>query len=243
MRIFELKKVRVSEIFGPTVQGEGPLIGKPTVFVRTGGCDYRCNWCDTLYAVLPKHSKEWIKMGDDQIINEVNKLSNNNPILISLSGGNPAMHNLENIIQLGKKFGHTFALETQGSIAREWFKELDYLLLSPKPPSSGEEVDWKKFDDCLNMSKSSTTYLKIVIFDDEDYDFAKSVSEKYKFLPCYLQVGNPIYPDGENNIKDLNATLMENYRWLIEKTSNDNWFNATILPQIHVLTWGTIRGV
>ena len=53
-----MKKVRVSEIFGPTVQGEGPLIGKPTVFVRTGGCDYRCNWCDTLYAVLPKHSKE-----------------------------------------------------------------------------------------------------------------------------------------------------------------------------------------
>ena len=116
MRIFELKKVRVSEIFGPTVQGEGPLIGKPTVFVRTGGCDYRCNWCDTLYAVLPKHSKEWIKMDDDQIINEVNKLCNNNPILISLSGGNPAMHNLENIIQLGKKFGHTFALENRGQL-------------------------------------------------------------------------------------------------------------------------------
>jgi len=235
--------IRISEIFGPTVQGEGPLIGKPTVFVRTGGCDYRCNWCDTLYAVLPKHSKEWIKMDDQQIINEVNKLSNNNPILISLSGGNPAMHNLEKVIKIGKKIGHTFALETQGSLPREWFKFLDYLLLSPKPPSSGEEVDWSKFDSCLEMSKGSNPYLKIVIFDDIDYEFAKKVSEKYDNLPCYLQVGNPIYPDGENNIKDLNATLMEKYRWLIEKTSKDNWFNATILPQIHVLTWGTIRGV
>ena len=36
-------KIRVSEIFGPTIQGEGVLIGLPTVFVRTGGCDYRCS--------------------------------------------------------------------------------------------------------------------------------------------------------------------------------------------------------
>ena len=34
-------EIRVSEIFGPTIQGEGVLIGLPTVFVRTGGCDYR----------------------------------------------------------------------------------------------------------------------------------------------------------------------------------------------------------
>jgi len=47
--------VRISEIFGPTIQGEGPLIGRPTVFVRTAGCDYRCARCDTLYAVLPEY--------------------------------------------------------------------------------------------------------------------------------------------------------------------------------------------
>jgi 7-carboxy-7-deazaguanine synthase len=49
------ESILISEIFGPTVQGEGPLVGRPTVFVRTGGCDYRCAWCDTLYAVLPEH--------------------------------------------------------------------------------------------------------------------------------------------------------------------------------------------
>ena len=43
--------IRISEIFGPTIQGEGALIGQPTVFVRTGGCDYRCAWCDSLHAV------------------------------------------------------------------------------------------------------------------------------------------------------------------------------------------------
>jgi 7-carboxy-7-deazaguanine synthase len=53
------ERIRISEIFGPTIQGEGPLIGRPTVFVRTGGCDYRCSWCDTLYAVLPEYRDEW----------------------------------------------------------------------------------------------------------------------------------------------------------------------------------------
>jgi 7-carboxy-7-deazaguanine synthase len=50
--------IRISEIFGPTIQGEGPLIGRPTVFVRTAGCDYRCTWCDTLYAVLLEYHDE-----------------------------------------------------------------------------------------------------------------------------------------------------------------------------------------
>ena len=35
--------LRIAEIFGPTIQGEGALIGEPTVFVRAGGCDYRCS--------------------------------------------------------------------------------------------------------------------------------------------------------------------------------------------------------
>lgn len=45
------RDIRVSEIFGPTIQGEGALIGEPTVFVRTGGCDYRCVWYNTMHTV------------------------------------------------------------------------------------------------------------------------------------------------------------------------------------------------
>src|SRR5438105_206992 len=43
----------VIEVFGPTVQGEGPDAGRPAYFVRFGGCDYRCSWCDSMYAVEP----------------------------------------------------------------------------------------------------------------------------------------------------------------------------------------------
>jgi hypothetical protein len=51
-----------AEIFGPTIQGEGPFIGRPTVFVRPASCDSRCNWCDTLYAVLREYRDEWLKI-------------------------------------------------------------------------------------------------------------------------------------------------------------------------------------
>ena len=65
------ERIRISEIFGPTIQGEGPLIGRPTVFVRTGGCDYRCTWCDTLYAVLPAYRNEWAFMTPADIMARV----------------------------------------------------------------------------------------------------------------------------------------------------------------------------
>ena len=77
------ERARISEIFGPTIQGEGPLIGRPTVFVRTAGCDYRCTWCDTLYAVLPEYHDEWVLMTPPQIIARVNELAGGDPVLVS----------------------------------------------------------------------------------------------------------------------------------------------------------------
>ncbi|MDH5410694.1 MAG: 7-carboxy-7-deazaguanine synthase QueE, partial [Alphaproteobacteria bacterium] len=187
--------IKISEIFGPTVQGEGPLIGKPTVFVRTGGCDYRCTWCDTLYAVLPEHGKDWRAMEPGEILAEVSELSDGQPILITLSGGNPAMQKLGPLIDLGHARGFTFALETQGSISRDWFARLDWLFLSPKPPSSGETVDWDKFDDCVAAAGGVKTALKVAIFDEADYEFARAAAARHPALPVYLQVGNPAYPE------------------------------------------------
>lgn len=41
--------IPVLEIFGPTIQGEGMVIGQKTMFVRTAGCDYSCSWCDSKF--------------------------------------------------------------------------------------------------------------------------------------------------------------------------------------------------
>jgi 7-carboxy-7-deazaguanine synthase len=241
------RTVMVSECFGPTVQGEGALIGKPTVFVRTGGCDNRCSWCDSLYAVLPEYKSEWTPMTAEQIMLEVRRLSGDKPILVTLSGGNPALQPLEELIALGHTQGYTFALETQGSVAQPWFAKLDYLTLSPKPPSSKQATRWERLDRCISYAQNkqgemeTQICLKIVIFDDTDFAYARYVASRYPTLPLYLQAGNhtPPHIAQEIDIPGIVARL----DWLIGRVTAEQWYSAIVLPQLHTLLWGNKRGV
>jgi 7-carboxy-7-deazaguanine synthase len=241
------ESILISEIFGPTVQGEGPLVGRPTVFVRTGGCDYRCAWCDTLYAVLPEHRREWILMTPAEIGRRIDDLASNDPVLVTVSGGNPALQPLAPLIELGHAKGHTFALETQGSVSSPWFTKLDWLILSPKPPSSLMVTDWDTLDACVNVGEQGPhRALKIVIFDEADYHYARTIAARYSTLPIYLQVGNPT--PLKNPARPLSDEaeiddLLARFRWLVGRVIADRWFAATVLPQLHVLAWGNKRGV
>ena len=231
--------IRISEIFGPTIQGEGALIGQPTVFVRTGGCDYRCTWCDTLHAVDSEFRYEWAPMSAEEIMDEVKKLSGEKPLMVSLSGGNPAIQPLKSLIDLGHEKDYRFALETQGSIAQDWFADLDVLTLSPKPPSSEMETDWDAFDACLEAAQDKPEIaLKIVVFDETDYKYAQEAAQRYPDLKLYLQPGNH-QVDGAAETEALN----ERMRWIVEKVQQDKWFDAHVLPQLHVMLWGNQKGV
>lgn len=241
------EQIRISEIFGPTIQGEGPLIGRPTVFVRTAGCDYRCAWCDTLYAVLPDYHDEWTYMTASEILARVNGLAAKQGVLISLSGGNPALQPLDELCTLARLNGHSLAMETQGSVARSWFAKLDWLILSPKPPSSGMTTDWNALGACVEAAGvRPCCVLKIVIFDEVDYAYARTAASHYPDLKIYLQVGNPapLVASGKPmpEAADL-GELLKRLRWLASRTIADRWFNATVLPQLHVLAWGNKRGV
>ncbi|WP_375553851.1 7-carboxy-7-deazaguanine synthase QueE [Roseovarius mucosus] len=236
--------IRVSEIFGPTIQGEGALIGQPTVFVRTGGCDYRCSWCDSLHAVELAYRETWVPMSAEVVLAEVARLSGGRPIMVTLSGGNPAIQPLGALIDLGHARGYRFAMETQGSVARDWFAALDMLVLSPKPPSSGMEVDWALFDDCVAAAKGAASVLKIVVFDEADYEWARAVAGRYPQLPFYLQPGNHTPPPPEDDAATVDqAGIDARMRWLVERVTGDRWFDAKVLPQLHVMLWGNKRGV
>lgn len=236
-----MTQLRIAEIFGPTVQGEGALIGEPTVFVRTGGCDYRCTWCDSLHAVDPSYRQTWAAMETNAVWAEIRRLSNGLALTVSLSGGNPAIQDFAPLIAMGHEQGYRFACETQGSIAKPWFADLDTLVLSPKPPSSEEVVDWNAFDACLKAAKDAgRVVMKIVIFDDADYAWARAAAEKYPELPLYLQPGNL---DVDLDVPVDPQRLADKLLWLVDKTINDNWFEPRVLPQLHVLLWGNKRGV
>jgi len=228
--------VSVCEIFGPTIQGEGALIGLPTVFVRTGGCDYRCSWCDSAFAVDGAFRHLWQKMSSAAIFDQVKSLSGGKPLMVSLSGGNPALQPLEELIQLGLATGYRFAMETQGSIARPWFSLLSMLTLSPKPPSSGMQTDWQKLEECIIAAETAPVSLKLVVHDEEDYRFARHTAARFPQLPVYLQ------PCNLEIVTDETSVSVEALRRLTARVLADAWYEARVLPQLHVLLWGNKRG-
>ncbi|MCK4710151.1 MAG: 7-carboxy-7-deazaguanine synthase QueE [Gammaproteobacteria bacterium] len=230
------QNIRISEIFGPTIQGEGHLIGQPTVFVRTGGCDFRCEWCDTLYAVEPEFKDQWKLYSAEEILHQVEILSQA-PLLITLSGGNPALQPLGELIALGHDAGYQFSIETQGSVAKNWFSQLDHLVLSPKPPSSGMTNDWSQVSKCLELANTAEKVFKIVVKDEVDYQFAKEVHKLYPSYPVTLQACNT-HQQAPQTINDI----LERQRWLTERVCEDHWYQARVLPQLHTLLWGNTPG-
>ncbi|PID45768.1 MAG: 7-carboxy-7-deazaguanine synthase QueE [Proteobacteria bacterium] len=232
-----MSQLVISEIFGPTIQGEGALVGKPTVFVRSGGCDYRCRWCDTLYAVEKKYRPEWQTLSTAAVWERIQTLSPT-PILITLSGGNPALQDFAELIATGHAAGYDFAMETQGSIAKSWFSHIDYLTLSPKPPSSGMKTRWELFERCVSLAKTPQAIsIKLVIADTADFNWAWDVRQRYPQFNYYLQ---------PCNLQAGEATLEQNLqstRELIEQVVAAGWHQATVLPQLHNLLWGNQRGV
>lgn len=244
--------MRISEIFGPTIQGEGATIGTPTVFVRTGGCDYRCSWCDTPHAVLPEHRKEWESMLPAEVMFHVVALSKGQPLLITLSGGNPAIQpyqEMVDLIRLAHNQDYTVTMETQGSVPRGWMRQLDFLTVSPKPPSSGMPTDWGILDEVLTIGPAGATSLKVVVMrSDEDpeieladLDYAQRIYEKYDgTYPIFFQVGNAEYRPDDVPDRDV---LLSTLEWLYERVIERELLNARVLPQLHTLLWGNTKGV
>ncbi|MED3645726.1 7-carboxy-7-deazaguanine synthase QueE [Halalkalibacterium halodurans] len=236
-----MKRIPVMEIFGPTVQGEGMVIGQKTMFVRTGGCDYSCSWCDSAFT-WDGSLKATLRTADE-IIAKLEEIGGERFSHVTISGGNPALH--KGIGELVDKLhdkGIRVALETQGSLWQDWFLKIDDLTISPKPPSSQMKTDFTKLDQIIERLDTKQMSLKVVVFNDEDFRYAEYVHERYPHVPFFLQVGNEDTVTGDNDL--LIRTLLDRYEWLINKATDSTIMNdAKILPQLHTLVWGNKRGV
>lgn len=84
----------ITEIFGPTIQGEGPLIGQKCIFIRFYGCDYKCKFCDQ-----KRNQISTIYMPINKIIEKILILSKETKKVI-LTGGNPCIQDQNLMTQL-----------------------------------------------------------------------------------------------------------------------------------------------
>lgn len=244
---FILSKVPVIEIFGPTIQGEGMVVGQKTMFVRTAGCDYSCSWCDSAFTWDGSGKHLISQMTADEIWAELKSLGGNRFSFVTISGGNPVLlRNLESLIAILKENEIQIGVETQGSKWQEWLYEIDELTISPKPPSSGMVTDYSMLSEIIeklnNRNSNQHISMKIVVFNEEDYAYAKDIHLRYPTIPFYLQVGNDAITESEN--EQLISHLLKKYEALIDKVVADEELrNVKVLPQLHTLVWGNKRGV
>lgn len=233
----------VVELFGPTIQGEGPDAGRPAYFVRFGGCDYRCSWCDSMHAVEPDLVRAVERLSTADVIARLRDRPSG-PDLVVLSGGNPALFELGQLVEKLQHQGMQVAVETQGSVWRDWLGQVNRLVVSPKGPSSGmlnsKHADqFRAFMDRA-CSVGVSLALKIVIFDSEDLEWTREIATCYSELPLYLSAGTDVGLSEEQTIDHLR----ERYRWLCEAVSTSMDLGYTrVLPQLHVIAWGTAKGV
>jgi 7-carboxy-7-deazaguanine synthase len=107
-------------------------------------------------------------------------------------------------------------------------------------------TDFDALDLIINNLKradsSHNVSLKVVVFDDQDYDYAKKVYFRYPGIPFFLQVGNDDNKTIDN--QQLIANLLLKYEWLIDRVMQDNELkDVKVLPQLHTYIWGNKRGV
>ncbi|MDG5470444.1 7-carboxy-7-deazaguanine synthase QueE [Jeotgalibacillus sp. ET6] len=240
------KKIPVLEIFGPTVQGEGMVIGQKTMFIRTAGCDYSCAWCDSAFTWDGSAKDEIRQMSPSSILEELFKTGGNAFSHVTISGGNPALiKHMGVLVKALQEKGIDVALETQGSIWQDWFLSIDDLTISPKPPSSKMKPNLGILDDILERLKdrpSSVYSLKVVVFDEKDLDFAEMLHKRYPLVPFYIQTGNEQVT--ETNDTRLVSDLISKYEWLIDCVMKRETLNRVrVLPQLHTYVWGNKRGV
>lgn len=142
-----------------TLQGEGFHQGKAAYFIRLGGCDVGCVWCDVKDSwVAEQHPLTGIK----QICSEVYKTP---ATIVVITGGEPLMHNLDHLTEELKRNGLKTHLETSGAypLSGQW----DWICVSPK-----------KFKAPLPGILPLANELKIVVYNRSDFAWA----EKYAAL-------------------------------------------------------------
>ena len=166
-----LTKLPVMEKFY-TIQGEGHYSGQPFYFIRLGGCDVGCHWCDVKES-WDHNQHQFIEV--DDLIKDVKEYTSN----VVITGGEPLMWNLSELTKRFKENNIKLHLETSG--AYEMSGNWDWVCLSPKKKMLPKQEIYSKANE-----------LKVIIYNNDDFKFAIQESEKVSsecklFLqPCLL---------------------------------------------------------
>ncbi|KKN22086.1 hypothetical protein LCGC14_0918920 [marine sediment metagenome] len=226
----------VSELFGPTFQGEGPSIGTPCMFLRLADCNLACTWCDT------KYSWDWRnydykkeirrrKLGD--VLNQLNELGTGVKHLV-VTGGEPLLQQERLAVLLNKIRGWRWRVEveTAGTVMpiRALHEEVSRFNVSPKLSNSGNPLEKRYKPEVLDYFRSTgKAYFKFVVSLPEDLDEVQKLVDTHHLEPDVY-----IMPEGTEAEEIVRKTVL-----LAPHVISRKWNMTT---RLHVLAFGNTRG-
>ena len=159
----------VSEVFGPTVQGEGPYLGTPAIFLRLMGCNLACRWCDTAYtwdATRYDLAAERQRMTVAEVAARIEALG---PHLLVISGGEPLLQQARLQHLVDRMPGRMVHIETAGTVAPR-LRGVSYVV-SLKLYHSGNAGELRYRPEVIDtfMRDAPVLAWKFVLGKDADY--------------------------------------------------------------------------
>ena len=253
--------LEVNEIFGPTIQGEGKLVGNLSIFIRFGKCNFKCVGfnveyetpsgvkkcaCDSYYAVDMEFKNSWKSYENYlDVVNEVDKLLENcnykNRVDIVITGGEPLLYwnnqEFQNLIKHYINKNHKLTIETNGSLNIDFQEEYQKkIIFSMSVKLSNWLGPLKKRVNKSTLTKILTntkeSYLKFVIGNDFLENAIVEIEDILKNIPqCEVY----LMPLG-----DSSKAIDKNSKNVVNLAIK---YGFKYSDRLHIRIWNNKRGV
>lgn len=227
-------RVNINEIFGPTIQGEGPHMGQRVGFVRVAGCNLSCSWCDTPYSWDWERYDKATESHPTSIEAIAAQVEEMGVERIILTGGEPMMQQGQ-IPAIYAATGCLIDVETNGTrVPRPaTIEAVDLFCVSPKLAHAQDPEERRLVDEAMNayseLSHQGKAIFKFVAEKVADLDEIKEILDRYN-IPDFAVW---IMPEG--------MTIEQHLKHLKELADPVVEYGWNLTTRIHVLAWETVR--
>lgn len=225
--------VDLNEVFGPTVQGEGPLIGSRCMFVRLSRCDLSCDWCDTPYTwdwdrYDPAEEIHSTSVAD--ILGMLDRLDLDRTAGVVISGGEPMLQR-KAIVEIATEVLRVrpwVQIETNGRHAPpEGLPRETMIVASPKLTNSGMSPEKAIRPEAIAALRDWGAAFKFVAESDACLDEVSALTARFDLEDVWVM------PQGTTN------AVLKQHMTRIADEAIRRGFNIT--PRLHVDMWGQKR--
>lgn len=224
--------VKVSEVFGPTLQGEGPNAGRPAAFLRLGGCNLQCTWCDTPWTWDASRYDLRVELADRTTDDLAAQLLAMGVDRLVVTGGEPLLQQrwlTDLLTEVAHAMPHV-EVETNGTRTPE--DELLPLVsqwnVSPKLAHAGQGAKALNAPALRALQRTGRAVWKFVVQTPRDLAEVDLIVRQHGLRDVWLM---PLGTDAD--------TLTGQLGWLCDAAIQRGW---SVTPRLHVLAWGDTRG-